>query len=1503
MSKYSLILITILTLGIVGSIWGYPVEYKEYDDITVVNLNHWIQPVGNVKLKFLIYNNSNGQVLANIPVSAKFGYWDNYKTLNITTDAYGVATFNVNLSEEREESNLQFVKIGNTSTSIDFWFRGIKYWSVDLGNNYIIAKNGTVNISIPISKLVNDKFPPIKISENGNITLYIDENPKTFPIDHGFIKIYLENITSPIEIWSSHYSNVNHLYIYPDTYSFKAKNVNLIPEWSEAYSGENVEMALIALDWYNKPIVNKTYTVQVVYDYNWDNITTFNITTNEYGLAEFNITANAEHWIEINVLDGDKHICWGGINIIQTTQTTTEPYLDIDDEKWVVAPNKIDTLTITFKNGTMPIPNVKIRLYSNGNYLGEITTDSNGKATYQFKSSKEGIFNIIALATYNGMLYGGCEEIYVGNKPDVDITENNGKLMINAKNCIYKVTKNPIRGYDDGLILDMGFNATNKEIDLGSNKYGYYKIVGYYLPYSSIDDEIAVIPFEVEKEDIKTITKYTNYPLTVTVKDKNGNPIKDALVIGDVELWKKSYNGWINKEYIKTAITDNTGKATLYIQTKDFDDGNIKIYVSNKTYLFKVDEDYFDIEGTPKTYIDLKGSLNYRILNETENSTTFEITLSITNNGNIDSGKFNTTIYANNKPIKTERLSLKAGESTTITATYTTNSTDDIEIKAIIDENNEVDEIDEDNNVILETIRFPDIGIAWAYIPTAVKINETKDLRIDIRKEGYGDVKANLTVKLDNKTIHDEIITFNDECYDWKYREIPITFNESGIHNITISITPIGTKDRNLVDNTKTITVSVKEAKADIEKVYGLPYNHVLKAGAEYWIDINYNVSIPDYYTVKINTTKGIQIIGDNEKTRYTWRYGWTYFRIKAFDVSNNESIMIGIYYNNKLLANTTISGIKITDNPVEMKYANISYTNTTTTLSFKVFNTTNYDIDRHIEYLIMVGEQGRVLKGIEYLAHYPHGCIEQTTSPMVASIYVKKYCNQNNITPNINFDDMVNRGIERLTTGTRKPKIISNDEYAWGLWGVWNPNPIHTAYVLYGLTNAKIEGYNVDMKYVENGARYIINNQDNDGSWNSKIYTPYYMRDRFSCNALITISLAQTYNLTTNDTLKQEISSAINKSVRYLISQDVSSLYDLGFKAWALAEAYKMGINDSEVKDALNETIRDIENWTKEHNDEKNVISLFRGTTSYSVYGVTSESIAVASIGCQKAKDIVNNDAYITLNNMLINIYNSYVGSGWGSTKSTGLALRALTESESITNANDIQITVKVDGITIDTITVNTTNPKFVGKYYNDSLLTSGEHKITFEFNGNTKILCGVLMSQKTPYSKAIESDGKDYIDPLAENFNLTITTTKAVIGREFNATFTITNNADEPIEVGILEIKLPDGMNYTNITKYLNLPYSVNFNSTTNETIIYIYPEIINASNSLEITIPLNITKETANNIEAVFYPMYNEETIAPAKAVITVIPVREINIKVPNGWKVNTEEKEDRTIITIG
>jgi hypothetical protein len=65
-----------MTLLCIGSVWGYDV--RTYSDISVVNLNNWEQLVGETQLNFLIYNNTDGQILANVPVSVKFGDWNNY---------------------------------------------------------------------------------------------------------------------------------------------------------------------------------------------------------------------------------------------------------------------------------------------------------------------------------------------------------------------------------------------------------------------------------------------------------------------------------------------------------------------------------------------------------------------------------------------------------------------------------------------------------------------------------------------------------------------------------------------------------------------------------------------------------------------------------------------------------------------------------------------------------------------------------------------------------------------------------------------------------------------------------------------------------------------------------------------------------------------------------------------------------------------------------------------------------------------------------------------------------------------------------------------------------------------------------------------------------------------------------------------------------------------------------------------------------------------------------
>ena len=1515
----------IIGLMSIGGVCG--IDVQQYNDISVVELTPSYElPEGNTQLNYLIYNASNGQILANVPINATYNYIYNYTT---TTDANGVVSFNVNISQYNE---LQFNVINNTNIptyGLSFYISGysMRYWSSVKGygeeqnyyiareeQNYYIAKNGTINISIPASK-----FPNIEPVNSGNTTISVNGDYKVFNISNGFVNIFIKNITSETYIgeygggYEGGYEGESgevsgsldaNLIVYPNELSIPLHTIILPDHTGDANSGEIIDKILLCKDYNNKPMANQNYTVNIIYDNNYSNIRKFNITTNEYGISTFNFTVDAVNYMSIEVVDKRGIMVYVdtiSLNEETTTPTTPTTELSIYSNNYSANINEPIIFNISFKNGTTPIPNATVNLYSKDGFLGQVITDANGQATFTHSFSQYGEDFILGGTVYNNKLYGDEDYITIKSDTTQSITINNNKLIINAQGGMYKVVKNPM-SWDDGQLLDSGFNASNKEIDLGVNNTGIYKIINYNSPYGSEDSEESILPYTINRDNLRTITKYTTVPYNITVKDKNGNPIPNATVICEVELYEDTYDYYNGNRYAKMGITDSNGKVTIDIETKDYDDGCIKIYVSDKQYLYKVDSDGFDIEGYPATFTDLTGELSYKQIN----LTTYEITLAITNNGNIDATDFYSELTINNKLVKQDRSPLTAGATKYIKYNHTINSTGNIVVEATIDTKNETNEVEETNNYLTKTISisFQDVKIEWAYMPQHIKVNYSYNSRIKLVKEGAGAVSSNLTIKLDNTTVlHSEIISFSDWKYDSKYKDIPFNISTEGDHNITVEITPLNTIDRNMLNNHRIIQVVATQPKATIYPLRGIPSNNITDANGQYRLFVRYNTSTQGRYTTKITTTEGIDIIGENTTTRYVLRYGRSQFRISTNHVSNNETITISIYDNETGLKLTELNKtIKISDPPVVIKYANITHTNSTQNLTFKIFNTTTYDLNRTVEYFAMLRRQGRVLNGVEYLSNYPHGCIEQTTSPMIASLYVKKYVNTNNISSNIDYDAKINQGIERLTTGAMAPKDMGNGVYAWGLWGNWNPKVIYTAYVLYGLTTTKIEGQTVNQSYIDNGIKYILISQNADGSWNNNISQRDYrvdnlMRTKPACNSLITLALIQTYNTTSNDTLKAEIFNATNKSVRYLISQDTTHFdsYDYGFMAWALSEAYNMGINDTNVSNKLNEII-----------DTLNTISFNSGAPSYGWYGTKAETIAIASIGLQKAEQagFSSTYKYVQLNNNLTELYSPYGRSGWGSTKSTGMALRALTESNLSDNSEDTNIVVKINGITVKSGVINNTNPRLAGRYSNDTVLVEGINNITFETSNNITIIIGAITHQTTPYSIAINSNGKDYIDPLATDFNLTITTTRAIEDRTFNMTFNIANYNDTyPIDIGILEIKLPDGLtNATNLSE-LNHASMIKYNDTTKITNIYIYPETINKSSSLLITIPVKVSDDNSSKtVEAVFYPMYNEETIAPASTVVSITPLRNIGLNIPTGWSKNITETENRTIITI-
>jgi len=125
----------------------------------------------------------------------------------------------------------------------------------------------------------------------------------------------------------------------------------------------------------------------------------------------------------------------------------------------------------------------------------------------------------------------------------------------------------------------------------------------------------------------------------------------------------------------------------------------------------------------------------------------------------------------------------------------------------------------------------------------------------------------------------------------------------------------------------------------------------------------------------------------------------------------------------------------------------------------------------------------------LEYLAQYPYGCVEQTMSAFLPDVLIKQV-----------LDDL---GIENEELEAELPKMVSDGlqklykmQHGDGGWGWWEEDDTHpymTAYVMYGLANAKAAGYLVDDSVMSRGLGSLKNQYTKSSiDANTKEYMAY---------------------------------------------------------------------------------------------------------------------------------------------------------------------------------------------------------------------------------------------------------------------------------------------------------------------------------------------------------------------------------------------------------------------------
>ncbi|MCS7054350.1 MAG: hypothetical protein NZM09_11545, partial [Ignavibacterium sp.] len=107
------------------------------------------------------------------------------------------------------------------------------------------------------------------------------------------------------------------------------------------------------------------------------------------------------------------------------------------------------------------------------------------------------------------------------------------------------------------------------------------------------------------------------------------------------------------------------------------------------------------------------------------------------------------------------------------------------------------------------------------------------------------------------------------------------------------------------------------------------------------------------------------------------------------------------------------------------------------------------------------------LLKTLDELVGYPYGCVEQTMSRFLPTLYVNNFLRTQKIKISSsvieNMPKYVEEGIKRLID-------FQQPDGGWGWWKNDRSNPFMTAYVLYGLNFARLNDFKVDENVIQNG-------------------------------------------------------------------------------------------------------------------------------------------------------------------------------------------------------------------------------------------------------------------------------------------------------------------------------------------------------------------------------------------------------------------------------------------------
>lgn len=496
-----------------------------------------------------------------------------------------------------------------------------------------------------------------------------------------------------------------------------------------------------------------------------------------------------------------------------------------------------------------------------------------------------------------------------------------------------------------------------------------------------------------------------------------------------------------------------------------------------------------------------------------------------------------------------------------------------------------------------------------------------------------------------------------------------------------------------------------------------------------------------------------------------------TYFRIRAAQHGVGRLIVTG---RGSVMSDAIAKDVRVVPDGVEVRNSRSDYLSGDTTVAIPVPAGAIAGTAR-IEVKLYAGPATQIVEGLDALLRMPSGCFEQTSSTLYPDLLILDYLNRTGRSaPEVRMkaEQFVATGYQRLLT-------YEVQGGGFSLFGNPPATLMHTAYGLMEFADMK-RVYAVDAAIIDRTARWLLAQQNSDGSWGGR-GTPGYMEswttlsnDRLPTTAYITWALLEAGYAQESGTIR---------ALSYLREHwnEAGDAYSLALVANALVAQPSA---DSVTTGVLNK----LASFATREQDAARWSSRAQSFTGASGNVADLETTALATHALLKGKQ--HSDLALAALRYLTRAKDSF--GTWQSTQATILSLKAFLASLDFKSGEpDATVSVSLNGRPAQTVRLSPDQADVVHIVTFDEDVPGGENHIRLQLSGqNTdNLMYQVTASAYVPWRQAP-------VETTPVQIGVTYDKSQLYVGDEIRTRVVITlDTAHPPIQWAIVDLGVPPG------------------------------------------------------------------------------------------------------------